>query len=72
MSLRQTYGSKFDPRKDYMTPAEKTLFNDMREAGSISIFQMGRCEMCKADIISSKKFCSRECKEDADEARELD
>jgi hypothetical protein len=72
VSLRQTYGSKFDPAKDYMTSVEKTLFKDMRDAGSISVFKMGSCVVCGDDVIKGKKFCSRECKEKDYEARELD
>jgi hypothetical protein len=55
-----------------MTSVEKTLFKDMRDAGSISVFKMGSCVVCGDDVIKGKKFCSRECKEKDYEARELD
>ena len=72
MTLKQTFGTKFDPAKDYMTAAERALFERMRDSGELSFYRIGVCEQCGADVLKEKKFCSRQCKEEHDETGEMD
>jgi len=58
-SVRQ----KFNPEKDYMTPAELLYFRNMREVGEITFFRCGFCETCRTEVLKSKRFCSKQCKE---------
>ncbi len=66
--LRQTYGAQFNPGREYLTVAENQLFKEMRESGQITIFQIGKCDRCSADVPRSKKYCSKRCMEVGDEA----
>lgn len=70
--LRQTFGLKFNAARDYMSPGERTLFKEMRESGSITMFQMGACAECGADVPKVKKYCSYKCKEKANGTGEMD
>jgi hypothetical protein len=61
MGLKQTTLWRFDPKKGYMTTAERSAFKELLKAGAISFFRIGQCEQCGADIPKSKKFCSIDC-----------
>lgn len=52
-----------DPDRDYMTPAEVSLFNRMVKNGSVTFYRIGKCEVCEKQIHKSKRFCSKSCSE---------
>jgi hypothetical protein len=52
---------KFRPDIPWMTPPEAELFKHLVANGAITIFRVGACEKCKADIPTTKKFCSKKC-----------
>jgi len=72
MTLRQTFGARFDPNKEYMTASERALFEGMRSSGELSFYRIGVCKQCGADVLKEKKFCSRQCKENHDETGKMD
>lgn len=61
--LKQTIGIRVRPDLDYMTGAERSLFEDLNKARSISMFRIGSCAKCSAEIPINKKYCSLGCKE---------
>lgn len=63
MGLKQTTLWRFDPKKEYMTTAERSAFMELLKAGAISFFRLGRCVRCGADVPKTKKFCSIDCAE---------
>lgn len=70
--MKQTYGQSFNSDREYMTEPERQMFEEMRHGGQITIFQIGACEACGADVPRSKKYCSKKCMEVADETRSVD
>lgn len=52
---------KVQPDLPYMTAPERSTFKKLKDAGQITMFRMGRCEACGADMIKHKRFCSWEC-----------
>ena len=76
MGIVDTFGSRFRPDLDYMTPAERTLFKKLREGGGVSFFRTAVCAgewedpddkektvRCGAEIPKDKKYCSKQCKQ---------
>lgn len=61
MALKQTAFWKFKPGLEYMTPAERVAFDQLRKGGAISWFRIGKCQTCGAEIPKNKKYCSIEC-----------
>lgn len=45
----------------YMTTAERSVFQSMRQAGRITFFRTGACESCGADVPQGKRFCCYRC-----------
>lgn len=59
---------KPNPDCPYCTPGELSLFRQMRERGTISVFREGICagtkeggEPCDVYIPKTKQFCSAAC-----------
>jgi len=65
----QSYGWKFKADTDYLNQAERNHFKLMMEAGVIGLFRIKGCERCNADIPKGKRYCSKACKEAADDVR---
>lgn len=74
LRMKQTYGAKFNPDREYLTAPEGALFREMRESGQITLFQIEKCkrEECEADVPRSKKYCSKKCMEADDESGNVD
>lgn len=62
MALLNTHGWKFK-QTDFFTPAEKAMFIQLRDGGSLSTFRIAACESCGEDVLKGKRFCSAKCKE---------
>jgi len=67
------------PELPYMTKPERGMFKKMVDAGQVTMYRMGACERCKAEMIKHKRFCSWECfqaqegeDDDGDDQREMD
>jgi len=54
-------GPQTNPELEFMTPAEFTLFERMRKQGELTFFRIGLCELCRAEIPKSKRYCSETC-----------
>ncbi len=72
MSLKQTYGVRFDSSREYLTRTEYTLFEQMRDSGEITMFRLAVCKECGADIPRTKKYCSKKCMEANHDTGEMD
>lgn len=72
MPLVQTHGWKFKSDLDYMTLTEKRLFDKLVEAEEVTLFSLGRCEVCKTYIPKIKKYCSIECKTEKEGEQDVD
>ncbi len=65
MSIRSHIGFKFRTDIEYMTPAERAQMKELLNAGIITFFKLGSCEVkgCDKDVIRGKRWCSIECYE---------
>lgn len=63
MGLFNTHLVKFRPELDYMTRAERVVFDRMRGGASLSFFRVKVCdrEGCDQETPKHKAFCSKRC-----------
>lgn len=52
---------KIKPDLPYMTQPERSMFKKLIKADQITMFRMGACERCGAEMVKHKRFCSWEC-----------
>lgn len=48
--------------RDYMIGHELKLFKSQRDEGSLSFFRISYCLNCVTEILKSKNFCSKKCR----------
>lgn len=53
--------------RDFMIGHELKLFKSQRNEGSLSFFRINYCLNCVMEILKSKNFCSKKCRDKYEE-----
>lgn len=61
MAGRDRIGFSFNADLEYMSNAERLEFDKMRRRGLISFFRTATCQICQAEVLKGKTYCSKRC-----------